>query len=566
MRIARLLTPWLSTVVLLVLAATAAAEDRGLPGAAEFSKEQRLALVIGNGSYAEAPLRNPVNDAKAMTRTLKKLGFQVIELNDATGKQMAQGILDFGEKLKRGGVGLFYYAGHGVQVRGQNYLVPVDARINSEASIRFEAIAVESVTEQMGEASNRVNLVILDACRNNPFERRLRGGPRGLAAMDAARGTLVAYATAPGSTAADGDGENGLYTEELLRTLREPGLKVEEVFKRVRSGVVQKTNGMQTPWESSSLTGDFVFNQTIIIQPPPPAAPAPPAAVAALPPNGGGGDREVIFWDSVRNSSEAADYEEYLRLYPTGTFADLARLRIERLSKKAEKREPPQATAPPAAAAPQPAPAPAAAAAATAEEFSGAFLAKKRVNVRTAPTPGAKVIQTLEPGARVSATGRLADKGWTRIAVKDGSQEGWVTSNLLETEQEADARKAEEEEAVQRKAEAEREAVQRREAKRADDARLTAEAERNFREAQRQIQSQRELAAQQKREQERKKRGGDAVANQRSLAPEASASAAPPPPAEQPQKPGAFRRFFNDVKDTFSGSKSAPAGAPSGGN
>jgi len=565
MRFARLLIPWLSAVVLAFASFSAAAQDRGLP-TADTGNEQRLALVIGNGGYPEAPLRNPVNDATAMARTLKKLNFQVVELHDASRKQIAQAILDFGEKLKRGGVGLFYYAGHGVQVRGQNYLVPVDASITSEGSIGFEAIAVESVTDQMGDAGNRINLVILDACRNNPFERRLRGGPRGLAAMDAARGTLIAYATAPGSTAADGDGQNGLYTEELLRSLREPGLKVEEVFKRVRTGVVQKTNGQQTPWESSSLTGDFVFNQTIIIQPPAvqAASPPPAATVAALPP--GGGDREVVFWESVRNSSDAADYDEYLRRYPTGTFADLARLRIERLSKQTDKREPSQPAAPAAAAAPAavtpavvaPTPAAPAVAADVPEEFSGAFLTKKRVNVRSGPASGAKVVQTLEPGARVSATGRLPAKGWTRIALKDGSQEGWVTSNLLETEQEAAARKADEDEAAQR-----------REAKRADEDRATAEAERNFREAQHQIQAQRELAVQQKRDvQERKKRSGDAAPNQRSLAPQASAPAAAPPPAaaEQPQRPGAFRRFFNDVRDSFSGSKTAPAGAPAGGN
>ncbi|HEY0522692.1 MAG TPA: caspase family protein, partial [Stellaceae bacterium] len=538
----------MSTVVLALASFSAAAQDRGLP-TADTGNEQRLALVIGNGGYPEAPLRNPVNDATAMGRTLKKLNFQVVELHDASRKQIAQAILDFGEKLKRGGVGLFYYAGHGVQVRGQNYLVPVDASITSEGSIGFEAIAVESVTDQMGDAGNRINLIILDACRNNPFERRLRGGPRGLAAMDAARGTLIAYATAPGSTAADGDGQNGLYTEELLRSLREPGLKVEEVFKRVRTGVVQKTNGQQTPWESSSLTGDFVFNQTIIIQPPPAQAASPPpaATVAALPP--GGGDREVVFWESVRNSSDAADYDEYLRRYPTGTFADLARLRIERLSKQTDKREPSQPAAAAAPAVVAPAPAAAAVVADAPEEFSGAFLTKKRVNVRSGPASGAKVVQTLEPGARVSATGRLPAKGWTRIALKDGSQEGWVTSNLLETEQEAAARKAEEEEAAQR-----------REAKRADEGRATAEAERNFREAQHQIHAQRELAVQQKRDvQERKKRSSDAAPKQRSLAPQASAPAAAPPPAaaEPAQHPGAFRRFFNDVKDSFSGSKAA---------
>src|SRR2546425_9484823 len=138
--------------------------------------------------------------------------------------------------------------------------MPVDAEIDSEAATRIAAVDVDLLLEQMAEAKNRVNVVILDACRNNPFERRLRGASRGLAAVDAARGTLIAYATAPGSVAADGEGANGLYTEELLKAIRVPGLKVEEVFKRVREGVTGRTNGAQTPWESSSLPRGLARN------------------------------------------------------------------------------------------------------------------------------------------------------------------------------------------------------------------------------------------------------------------------------------------------------------------
>jgi hypothetical protein len=186
---------------------------------------------------------------------------------------METAIVEFGRRLGDGGVGAFYYAGHGLQVRGRNYLVPVDAQIEDEASTRVAAVDVDLLLEQMSEAKNRVNLVVLDACRNNPFERRMRGASRGLAAIDAARGTLVAYATAPGSVAADGDGNNGLYTEELLDALREPGLKVEEVFKRVRINVARRSKGAQTPWESSSLTGDLVINTAINV--PATSAPAP---------------------------------------------------------------------------------------------------------------------------------------------------------------------------------------------------------------------------------------------------------------------------------------------------
>ena len=307
------------------------------PNAAELAQsgatvgaEQRSALVIGNAAYTNAPLKNPVNDAKAMAATLQRLGYEAVLVTDASLRQMQQAILDFGETLKGGGAGLFFYAGHGLQVKGQNYLVPVDAEITSEAAVRVEALPVDLVAEQMGDAANRVNIIILDACRNNPFERRLRGGSRGLAAMDAARGTLVAYATAPGSVAMDGDGENGLYTSELLKALSEPDLKAEEVFKRVRANLVRRTGGKQTPWESSSLTGDFVFNLTINL---------PPAVVGA----GGGFDErqiELAYWTSVKDSTSAAAFRAYLEQYPKGTFAALARLRIEELESKQQHATP----------------------------------------------------------------------------------------------------------------------------------------------------------------------------------------------------------------------------------
>ncbi|MBI3108309.1 MAG: caspase family protein, partial [Candidatus Rokubacteria bacterium] len=183
-----------------------------VPADAQAPKEEpRIALVIGNSAYRGSPLRNPVNDGRAMTRTLRELGFTVLAHENATKRTMESAVIEFGRRLAEGGVGFFFYAGHGLQVRGRNYLVPVDAEIDSEAATRIAAVDVDLLLEQMAEAKNRVNIVILDACRNNPFERRLRGASRGLAAVDAARGTLVAYATSPGSVAADGDGANGLY-------------------------------------------------------------------------------------------------------------------------------------------------------------------------------------------------------------------------------------------------------------------------------------------------------------------------------------------------------------------
>ncbi len=285
-------------------------------GAQATREEPRVALVIGNSTYREVPLRNPVNDVRAMAKTLRELGFTVLAHENANKRTMETAIIEFGRRLADGGVGFFYYAGHGLQVRGRNYLVPIDAEIESEAITRIAAVDVDLLLEQLAEAKNRVNIVILDACRNNPFERRLRGASRGLAAVDAARGTLVAYATAPGSVAADGDGTNGLYTEELLQALRVPGLKVEEVFKRVRIGVAERSKGAQTPWESSSLTGDLVVNVTVNVTT---VAVAPPPTTA---------DREALFWTSIKDGTDPAGFEAYLKQYPGGVFAVLARQRL----------------------------------------------------------------------------------------------------------------------------------------------------------------------------------------------------------------------------------------------
>ncbi len=295
-------------------------------GAQAPREEPRLALLIGNSAYRESPLRNPVNDVRAMAQRFKELGFTVLVHENATKRTMEAAIIEFGRRLAEGGVGAFYYAGHGLQVRGRNYLVPVDAEIEDEASTRVAAVDVELLLEQMAEAKNRVNMVILDACRNNPFERRMRGGSRGLAAVDAARGTLVAYATAPGSVAADGDGTNGLYTEELLAALREPGLKIEEVFKRVRINVARRSKGAQTPWESSSLTGDLVVNVTVNVTT---AAVSPPPA----------SDREGLFWMSIKDSTDPAAFEAYLKQYPQGTFAPLARQRLASVSQPVRPRD-----------------------------------------------------------------------------------------------------------------------------------------------------------------------------------------------------------------------------------
>jgi uncharacterized caspase-like protein len=209
-----------------------------------------------------------------MAEALRELGFEVLAHENLTYRGMRRAVAEFGERLTAGGVGLFYYSGHGLQVNGKNYLVPVDADIKNERYVTAEAIDADSVLLQMQEAKTRVNIVVLDACRDNPFTGRFRGLGRGLAFMDVPTGTYVAYATAPGSLAEDGEpGRNGIYTSELLRALREPGLRIEDVFKRVRIAVQARTKNRQSPWDASSMTGEFVFK---------PAAPATSAAFPAV--------------------------------------------------------------------------------------------------------------------------------------------------------------------------------------------------------------------------------------------------------------------------------------------
>jgi uncharacterized caspase-like protein len=240
------------------------AQGRGVSPIAADSP-QRIALLIGNTAYRHTTaLRNPSNDVEALAPRLERLGFEVIAVVDADKRQMLLALDQFRRAIRRGAVGLFFYSGHGLQYNGVNWLVPVDAAIERKVLVESEAIDADRVLREMDAAGARLKLVILDACRTNPFARSWRSTQgRGLAAMTAAVGTVIAYATGPGSVASDGAaGENnGLYTSALLAALDTPGLTVEQLFKRVRETVIARSNGAQTPWESSSLTGELVLNE-----------------------------------------------------------------------------------------------------------------------------------------------------------------------------------------------------------------------------------------------------------------------------------------------------------------
>ena len=231
--------------------------DRALAGS-------RFALVIGNGAYqATSPLNNPPNDANLMAETLADKGFEVTKLIDASQREMRKAMLEFGRALRSGDAeaGLFYYAGHGVQVKGENYLIPVNAQIEAEDEIELEGINVNDFLRVMDTSASDINIVILDACRNNPFARSFRSAARGLATVDAPKGTLIAYSTAPGDVALDGEGQNSPYTTELARSISQLGNQpIESVFKTTRKRVLERTGDKQLPWETSSVVGDFYFN------------------------------------------------------------------------------------------------------------------------------------------------------------------------------------------------------------------------------------------------------------------------------------------------------------------
>jgi hypothetical protein len=333
------------------------------PPAAE-AQQRRVALVIGNGAYEHTPrLVNPANDARRMAELLRASGMEVIEGIDLDRQRMNETLREFGNRLEGGAVGLFFYAGHGLQVAGENYLLPVDARLQRERDLEFEAIPLGRVLRVM-EDSVPTRLVFLDACRDNPLAQSLARGMgtrsaaigRGLGAVTAGRGTMVSYATQPGNVALDGEGENSPFTAALLRHLAEPGLDVSLAMRRVREAVLEQTGQRQVPWEHSSLVGEVVLVPALAVVPPPPPpppaaepAPVPPIAIPGMPQM----DRDALFWASVAGSQRIADFEEYLRAFPDGIFAGLARNRIAGL------RAPPPAVAalPPAALPPAVAPA-----------------------------------------------------------------------------------------------------------------------------------------------------------------------------------------------------------------
>jgi uncharacterized caspase-like protein len=280
--------------------------------------EERLALVIGNAAYKHFPLDNPVNDARLIASKLTQAGFKVSLRENLDRNGLVNAQREFSAQLNENTVALLYYAGHGLQLRDRNFLIPTDAEIRTEADIPIQGFDLAFFLDRMSQAKSRINIVILDACRDNPFAGRSQNRAQGLAQMEAPIGTLLAFATAPGKQTPDNFGAraNSVYSAHLARHMLAPGLPVEIMFKRVRESVVLETKQLQVPWESSSLQGEFAFK-------PGDASPEPTDSDAAT---------EQALWDSIQGSTRADDFRGYLRQYPRGRFADPARARIVALS------------------------------------------------------------------------------------------------------------------------------------------------------------------------------------------------------------------------------------------
>ena len=296
---------------LLLLTATAA------------SAAKRVALVIGNNSYATLPnLANAHTDAKGMARKLKSLGFEVILKVNAGQRDLYRPLAKFEAALSDAEVGLVFYAGHGIQTGTKSYLVPSDAQIEIEDDLRAEAITSDDFLQAMTRAGTPLNIVILDACRDNPLPRRTRSAARGLAipiVPKGIKGTAIVYSAAPGQVAQDGPrGGHGVFTGEPLKVLDQPGLTLERVFKETATRVARATNGKQDPWINSSVKGDFFFRH---------GAKSVPSAKA-------GTSAEVAFWQSIQRSKDPADFTDYLARFPKGTFVGIAERRVKELSGK----------------------------------------------------------------------------------------------------------------------------------------------------------------------------------------------------------------------------------------
>ncbi|HIJ84859.1 MAG TPA: DUF1566 domain-containing protein [Magnetococcales bacterium] len=471
-------THWLLLVagLLIPLISVLATEDRGRSRDEERGK--RVALVIGNSSYVGeylGPLKNPINDADDIAKALKGFNFEVMVYKNLNKRDMKKAIAEFGRKAVEADATLFYFAGHGLQIRSQNYLMPVDASAESEALVADEGVNVNLVLEEVENAKSGINMVMLDACRNNDFSGRFRGGQtRGLAAPSISpKGTVIVYATDPGNVAADGDGRNGLFTAGLLTGFKAKDLSLDGVLLTASNYVEEKSGRKQTPYVNGPETVKKKFKFRIegmmeLI----PESSAKGAGSGGVP-----SDRttETVFWQGTKDDPELC--QEYLHQWPQGAFAALAKKCVKGKPFMVAGGEPPKEPSP-------------------AEKLNAMdreMFVMKPSKLREGPTAKGKVVVGLKEGMKVHVLGRTMDGQWYRAEAMAGkeSKEGYVIAEALadETAWEETKRKQEEEKKAQ--AEADRKAQEERERKAQAEARMRAEAER---ESERQAQTKVETA------------------------------------------------------------------------
>ncbi|PVB63600.1 caspase family protein [Labrenzia sp. 011] len=324
---------------------------------------KRVALVIGNGAYEHTvQLPNPANDAELMATKLRGLGFEVVAGQDQTYGDMRRTVMEFAKKAYGAEIALLFYAGHGMQIAGQNLLVPIDAKIEDETSLDFETISVDFILRQMSK-DVKVQMVFLDACRDNPLARTLarRMGPSrsgnvgaGLAEIKVqetgGEGSVIAFATSPGDVALDGDGKNSPFTSALIRHIDTPNVSIQTVMTRVTGDVFDETEKRQRPWVNASLIGEVFLNKQETAAAPttevaslgtsattsPQASAANQAAISTATQSTIAWEREKLVWETVKDSNNVADYQSYLDTYPNGTFAGFARNSIKRLESQSQ--------------------------------------------------------------------------------------------------------------------------------------------------------------------------------------------------------------------------------------
>jgi hypothetical protein len=355
--------------------------------AATGASERRVALIIGNDTYTHLPaLNNARKDAEDMAVKLRELGFETILKVNAGRRDMHRSIRQFEAKLSDGATGLAFFAGHGIQSDGKNFLIPTDANIEVEDDLEAEALTAQHVLAAMERAGNPLNIVILDACRDNPLPKRTRSARRGLTVVGipaGAKGTAILYAAGEGQTAEDGPrGGNGVFTGELLRVLDEPGLSLEQVFKRVNRRVQLRTNNRQRPWSLVSLQGDFVFRGG--------------ENELATPRPSGGTTAEVAFWQTIKDSRDKTDFEAYLKAFRNGVFVPLAETRLASLGE-------PNAPI------------------VEIEEIDATYVALKTANLRSGPSTTTHKVGLVAKDSELAVTGRVANGKWLRVAYAGGS-------------------------------------------------------------------------------------------------------------------------------------------------